>query len=723
MSMFKGKKQLKPTLQLAQTECGLCCSRTILDYFGYEISLTELRQFEEPGRDGLSFKKIKYLLEKFKLEANIYKVKNSKVFDTLSSPVIAFWKGYHFICIESFTENHVIIMDPSIGRIKVSKDEFFRDFSYYILIPSLSVNFNKRSKSKTEKWRKKYIWPQNMLSTYLLLLCISIIMVAITLSIPIFTEYLVDYRINSEKNLLFLLSILIGSAILLIILTYLRTLLSIKLIYRFSKHLVNGAFKSLLSLPAKYFTVRAPGEIIFRLNSLTRIQDVLGTTIVQTFLDLISGVSILIYIFFISPIIGTVTTTLSLLTLVFLIATQRLIKNLTDRELHEGTHAQSIQLDAVMSINNVKLGGYIQSYINDWESSYNKFLNAMTYRVKIQKGLVGSILSGVQMFAPLIILVVSLYLVHLKELTLGQAVAAQSIVSLLFVYINSIFSTYAEVQVASRYIELAEDIFDYPAENMNGDFSCLSSGNVKTNNLSYSYASDKVYAVKNIDVEISDGETIALVGGSGSGKTTLGKLLCSLFHPSTGTLLYDSINFDLYNLNDLRKYIGYIPQEANLHNRTIIENLKLGNELNEDSIIQFCGSLPFLDFIHELPMKYNTVISEMGANLSGGQRQRIHIAKILLQNPKILIMDEATSSLDNISQLLVYEELSKLKCTKVIIAHRLATILNADRIFVMSKGEIIQTGTHEELISENGLYQQLFDAEIKRGTSNGNSLK
>lgn len=553
-----------------------------------------------------------------------------------------------------------------------------------------------------------------MIGLYLKIALMSIILVGITLAIPIFTQLIIDNGFGDAISFATILGSIIIALIIMVILNFLRTYFTIKIIYRFRWHILSGAFTRVLSLPAKYFTVRAPGEIIYRLNSLTRIQDVLGTTLVQACLDLISGISILVYVFWISPLLGIMILLFTLSTFAFLIITQSYVSSATDKELHEGTNAQSIQLDAIVSINSVKLGGYVQSYINDWEQRFKKFLNATSHRMRIQQGIIGSILSGIQVFAPLIILVTGIYMAELGLMTLGQAIAVQSIVSLLFVYVNSVFTIVSEVQVAERYIVLAEDIFEYPIEYSRKDSKEMASGSVSIKNVSFSYTSDSIPAIKNINLNISDGETIALVGVSGSGKTTLGKIIASLFEPTSGSIYFGGIEYHEYNLDTLRDSISYIPQEAHLHNRTIMENLKLGSKRTEAEIREICDSLEFLDFINKLPMGYNTVISETGANLSGGQRQRIHIARVLLQTPKLLIMDEATSSLDNISQSYVYDTLSKLKCTKVVIAHRLETILNADRIVVLENGCIVESGLHEELINKGGLYAKLFGAELEK---------
>ena len=176
--------------------------------------------------------------------------------------------------------------------------------------------------------------------------------------------------------------------------------------------------------------------------------------------------------------------------------------------------------------------------------------------------------------------------------------------------------------------------------------------------------------------------------------------------------MFGGITYDKYNLYKLRESISYIPQEAHLHNRRIIENIDFGLISDKVSLIEKCRKLGFLDFVETMPLGYDTVVSEMGGNLSGGQRQRIHIARALLSRPKILIMDETTSSLDNITQAKVYDLLSRLECTKIVIAHRLETVLKADKIVVLDKGRIVQVGEHDEMIKEDGIYSHLFNSNM-----------
>lgn len=706
-------KKLIPTLQIAQTECGLCCVRTMLEYFNYGVSITELRQILEPGRDGLGTRQLKELLSYFNLDSKIFKIKDIRAFNSLTLPVIAFWKGYHFVCIERVEKNYAIIMDPSVGRIKIDIQEFIKNFSEFIVTASPNEKFFTRKIDITKKYNIKNYFPNNIIGNYIGIIITSILVIMINVIIPLMTQIIVDQFQKNNNFLVYAICSIMILAIFSSAIFYHKSVLSINLMKNFSWHLLNTAFSRILSLPAKYFTLRSPGEIVYRLNSLTRIQDLFGTSFIQLFLDCISMIAILGYVATVSYSLVAIEILFIFLVLIILIKFQGNIQTLSDNELHQASLAQGVQLDAIVSINNIKLGGYKESYIKDWQDKYKNSLEYTARRMNIQQSFISTILSMISGFLPLIILSISLYFYLHGHLSIGQAIAMQNVSTLLFGYVNSIFTTFTNFFMLSRYVDLAEDIYSYPIEKT-GKIKLKDIYNdIFIENVWFSYGGSSIYALKNISFKIKQGETIALVGRSGSGKTTLGKIISSLFFPTNGRIYVNGVSFSDYDLESLREKIGYIPQESHLHNRSIVDNLSLGTGMPTEKIIEKCSEFTFLNFINNLPMGYHTQISELGGNLSGGQRQRIQIAKILLQKPQLLVMDEATSSLDNISQQSVYHHLNELHCTKIIIAHRLETIVNADKIIVLDSGEIKQIGAHKELIKNtDGVYAALFNADF-----------
>ena len=210
------KIKLKPTLQLAQSECGLCCVRTILEAYNYQISITELRQIKEPGRDGLGLQKLKELLSHFGMNAKTYRIKDARAFTAMDFPIIAFWKGYHFVCIESYSEHEVIIMDPSIGRVTISHSEFLENLEEYVLVAKPGTDFEKRSVSNLSRWKKEYIWPSNMINLYVKIAILSIVLVGMTLAIPIFTQQLIDKGLGDVTSFATILGSLIIAMIIMI---------------------------------------------------------------------------------------------------------------------------------------------------------------------------------------------------------------------------------------------------------------------------------------------------------------------------------------------------------------------------------------------------------------------------------------------------------------------------------------------------------------------------
>ena len=272
------------------------------------------------------------------------------------------------------------------------------------------------------------------------------------------------------------------------------------------------------------------------------------------------------------------------------------------------------------------------------------------------------------------------------------------------------------MQSAIASAERLKDIMDLKQESESDDSRTENPeslfASVSISNLAFRYGTREL-TLHDINMTIQAGEKIALVGESGSGKTTLAKLLLNFYQPEKGTIRIGEIPLEKINLAVLRNKVVYISQNNFLFSGTVMENLKLGSkDADEEEIKEICRQVKADDFIMEMPLGYQTVLDENGNNLSGGQKQRLSIARALIQKPDILIMDEATSNLDNITEQAVQDTINHLseKMTVIIIAHRLSTIRSCDRIFVMQKGSIIEEGTHEELIAGQGCYYQMQKA-------------
>ena len=234
-------------------------------------------------------------------------------------------------------------------------------------------------------------------------------------------------------------------------------------------------------------------------------------------------------------------------------------------------------------------------------------------------------------------------------------------------------------------------------------------GGIELQNVSFSYTKYSPPVIKNISLKIEPGQKVALVGKSGSGKSTLARIILGLYQPDEGRILYDGHDLADIDKSTLRKQMGVVPQDVTLLNRSILENITLHNpKATMEEVIQAAKVAQIHDEIMAMPMKYHTMISEMGMNVSGGQRQRIALAQALLHKPSVLVLDEATSSLDHVNEEEIDAMLQQMKCTRIVIAHRLTTVMNADLILVLDDGEIIEQGTHEELLKSSEYYRSFY---------------
>ncbi|NOV82731.1 ABC-type bacteriocin/lantibiotic exporter with double-glycine peptidase domain [Clostridium saccharobutylicum] len=232
-------------------------------------------------------------------------------------------------------------------------------------------------------------------------------------------------------------------------------------------------------------------------------------------------------------------------------------------------------------------------------------------------------------------------------------------------------------------------------------------------NVSFAYSSKSEKVIKNVSLNIERGQKVAIVGKSGSGKSTLAKLLVGLYSPTGGDILFDKIPLNKLDKKYLRRQLGIVPQDVSLFNKSIYENISMGrNDIDMDKIKKACEITQIAEEIESMPMGYHTIISEMGMNLSGGQRQRIVLARAILNEPKILILDEATSSLDYINEKQVSDYFKNIGCTRIVIAHRLSTIIDSDMIIVLDNGEILDYGSHMELLKRKGQYFKLYQANF-----------
>lgn len=445
------------------------------------------------------------------------------------------------------------------------------------------------------------------------------------------------------------------------------------------------------------------------------IRELLSRRLIDFIINLGSLVVIAIYMFYQSFTLALIAFGLFLINGCVMIITRKKILESNQCEIIENSKLQSTQLEIIYSILAIKVSATENAIFNKWEQQYDAAMKKRKLTQSYQN-IHNTVIGVVKTMTPLIILCIGINLVLGAELTIGELIGFYSIVNVLASLSLTIFQAWDSFLIATQYLERVRDILEEDKEVIGLDgMKKELNGSIELKNVSFSYTNLSDTVLKDINLKVDAGKTIAIVGASGSGKTTLSKLLLGLYEPTTGDIYYDDMSYDNINKKNLRKQMGVVPQELSLLNKTIYENIEMNRKDIKKADIECAAKYAQIDKeIMSMPMGYNTLIADMGTNLSGGQRQRIVLARAMVAFPKIMILDEATSSLDAINEQKVAGVLENMGCTRIIIAHRLSTIKDADQILVMDDGRIVEKGNHSSLLAKKGFYYNLYKNSVEK---------
>ncbi|MGR6342490.1 peptidase domain-containing ABC transporter [Priestia megaterium] len=704
--------------QMEQSECGLCCLAMILSYYKSEYTLWELRDNWGGGREGINLLIIKKIAESLNLETAAQRV-SAKNLDKIQLPAILHWQGNHFVVIEKIHNNNIHIVDPAMGRRVINLEEMNINQEFICLSIQPTTDLKRRKIKKVWHEYIKFLMKEPRLVSFIILFSLCVQLLAIVT--PMSVQFIVDNVIMKEDNYNFT-GILPIALILLVALQFIFFLLRARtLVYlqnRLDWNLMERFFSSLLKLPFHFFQMRSSGDLILRANSNMIVREILSTRTVTMLLDGGLIICFLFYMFYKSPYLSIYVVAIGIIQVALMLIGNRYTSRLSQEEILKQTKASSYLAEVLRGILVVKSVGVESRVHNEWANMFLEQIKASKRR-GIFSAYVDSVMQSLRIAAPLIVLLIGAQEVISKNMSIGSMLAFYTLSISFFTPLTSLVTTSNQMVLMGTYFRRILDILEATPEQ--NDELVVSppelQGEIELKNVSFKYNQYGPTIVRNVSLKVHPGQFIAIVGTTGSGKSTLASLLLGLYQPTEGQILFDKQDIKYMDKSKFRQQIGVVTQQIHLFNKSIFQNIAFHNEnLTSREIIESAKLAEIHEDIMGLRMNYETVLSEEGSNLSGGQRQRLALARALVNKPKILLLDEASSALDTVTEQKIHQNLEKLNCTRIVIAHRLSTVKKADKIIVVDNGEIIETGSHEELLDLGREYRNLYENQLTKRT-------
>lgn len=710
----KYRRRIRFLPQMSQTECGAVCLAMVGRAWGKQTSVKSCREVLSIGRDGATAADLARGARTMGFKVRTFQA-TLEGLRKLTGTAILHWKFSHFVVLDKIlSSGGAVIVDPASGRRRISADELSDSFTGVVVELSASLDSTSQLPSaKSNTWQ----FVSNMLrgqKRFLLqVLALSVGLQLVVLVPPLLTSFVVDTVLGIGLG--DLLIWVIWAAILIIVTQLIFTLgraLVLSFIQaRFDRSMMRSFFRHLLSLPYRYFAIRTSGDLTMRVASNAAIRDLLTTQVLSVFIDGLFVVLFIVGLLLFVPLYGVVALSLAAAQVLLLVLSFRWLKELTDRDVMSQAESQSYSVEALAGIETVKAMGVEGRVFDRWEHLLDHQV-AAGYKRRQVEAFLDAILAVFRVAAPMAFLITGAVAVLDGSLTLGAALGVNALSSTLMTPLAAIVGSGRQLQMVKTQLDRLIDVLDETPERTNpeGDFT---NGDIRLKNVSTGYRDGGDNVVHDICLDIPAGSSIALVGSTGSGKSTLAKTILGLYPPSSGEISYDGIPHDEVNQEMLRGSTGVVTQDTFLFAGSIAENVTIAKpDASVDELTWAVAQADLLEDVLRMPMGFETVLQEGGGGLSGGQKQRLAIARALIRKPKLMVLDEATSQLDANSEAKIDDVLQSLNCTRILIAHRLSTVRNADCIVVLDNGRVVETGTHQTLMQTNGNYSKLVRLQL-----------
>ena len=706
------------------TDCAAACLSMICLHYKKETTITQLRDIMGTDLKGTNLIGLSKCADSLGFTSQAVRVDREGFMSDFTLPCIAnviTKEGMsHFVVVfkkkHTKKEDYVVIGDPADDLKKITVDEFYKTFTGTLLILKPNTSFVSGKSEKGSMFNRfiKLLTPHKKLFAYSIVA--SIILTVLGIVSSLFNKILMDEILPYKlKNSLLLVVIIFAMlSVVQIVIGFVRQWMMIYLSQKIDIPLLLGYFKHIYKLPMKFFATRKTGDIITRFSDSFTIKDIFTNIALTLIMDIAMAIITGVILFNMNLSLFGIIICLTICSILLVFIFKQPYKKINEEQMQQSSILNSQIIEGLRAVETIKGNANEETELENIEKEYIKSL-----RIGMKEGMLSNVQEAISDFISTVGNLVLMYF-GIKQvidgnLSLGSLMAFTTMAGYFMDPVGRLVGLQLQIQEASISMKRLTEIMDYDAEQSDGNYTEIEriDGDVEIRNVTFRYGNRKP-VLNNVSFSIPKGHKVAIVGESGSGKSTIAKLLLKYYELETGSITIDGVDINEYNNESIRRAVSYVPQTIELFSKSIYDNIRV-SKMNStlEEVKQAAKEADAHEFIKKLPMQYYTYLQEAGNGLSGGEKQRIALARAFLKKSNFYILDESTSNLDFATENIIFDMIyNKLKNkSMLIIAHRLATIKNCDTILVLDNGEIIEQGTHDELLLKEGRYYKLWNMQ------------
>ena len=715
----KGAAKVPVIMQLEALECGAASLAMVLAYYGKWVPLEQVRADCGVSRDGSNAKNVYLAAENYGLNAKAYRRTPETLKSNGSFPCIIHWNFNHFVVLNGFKGKYAMINDPARGLVRVDAEEFDKAFTGVSLEFEPSEDFVADGKRKsTVDFARKRLRGAGAATVFVMLT--TVITSLFGIINPVMTQVFMD-RLLTHKNddwLLPFIGILSGLALIQMIVAWAQAIYSLRISGKMALVGSSTYMWKVLKMPMEFFSQRMAGDIQSRQVTNASIAETLVNTLSPL---LINSIMLVVYLVFMLNK-SVLLTAIGLSVMVMNVFLSRVISkkriNTTRVQMRDSAKLSSTTVAGIEMIETIKASGAEDGFFQKW-SGYQASVNSQNVKIEKTNQILGAIPTFLSTAASYAVLILGVWFAMNGDLTLGAVLMFQHFLDQFMSPAMTLVTAGQTIQEMRTQMERVEDVMEYPSDK-NVEIRVEAGeqglgklgGNIEMKNITFGYSRLAEPLIKDFSMSVKPGSRTAFVGASGSGKSTLSKLISGLYEPWEGEILFDGKPRTEFDRDVMTGSLAVVDQDITIFEDTVANNIKMWDESIQDfEMILAARDAQIHNDIMQRDGGYEYMLTEGGRNLSGGQRQRLEIARVLSQDPSIIILDEATSALDAKTEEDVVKAITDRGITCIVIAHRLSSIRDCDEIIVLEHGTVVERGTHSELMKLGGAYSELVTNE------------